>query len=125
MAVAQLFTFDEFLTLLSDFQTPFADPLPQIFGVILICLEIFAIPFLLRMSLSTAFRWASMINGWLVAAAWLKISLWLVLTNSSIYAAGLLGSIPVTPGWWMVLFGFALCLLAGWSSWGLWPGKRH
>jgi hypothetical protein len=37
---------------------------------------------------------------------------------------GFLGAVVnLTPGWWAVLFGVAMAILASWASWGMWPLK--
>lgn len=123
MAVAQLFTFESFIVLLGTFELPLGLP-PMLVASFIVIAEVFALPFLLRMDLSVAFRWLSMGLSWLVVAFWLFVSVWLrsmVLVPETV---GFLGSIPVTPGLWVVLFSISLGILAVWSSWGLWPGRR-
>jgi hypothetical protein len=125
LAVTQLFTFDHFLELLTTFGFPLGDQFAYLVGAVIVAAEVFALPFLLRMPLSPAFRWFSMMCGWLVAAAWIKISLWLVVIDSTVTNVGYLGTVTdLMPGWWAVFIASALGILTVWASWGMWPGKR-
>lgn len=124
LAVAQLFTFEHFLQLLATFGFPGGDQFAYFLGAFIVTVEVFALPFLLRMPLSPAFRIFSMICGWLAAAVWLKIALWLALTETAVDTVGFLGTVTdLMPGWWAVFIGFALLILTTWASWGMWPGK--
>lgn len=125
LVVAQLFSFDKFLQLLATFEFPLGDQFAYFMGALIVSVEVFALPFLLRMPLSPAFRWFSMICGWLAAAAWLKISLWLVFTDSTVTNVGFLGTvIDLMPGWWAIFIASALGILTIWASWGMWPAQR-
>jgi hypothetical protein len=122
MALAQLYTFEEFTGLVFDFNLPFPDSLSYALVPLLIIFEVFALPFLLRMRVSPAFRVLSMVCGWLVAATWLFITLWLVITNQQVTSVGFLGTVAeLIPGAWAVFFSLALGILAYWVSWGMWP----
>ena len=124
MAVAQLFSFEDFLVYLNDLfasQTTVA----YLTGSLLIVAQVFALPFLLRMTISPAFRALSMALGWLVAVAWFALSLYIVVSRAPVETIGFLGTVVnLIPGWWAVCVSFAFIILAAWSSWGLWPGKR-
>lgn len=124
MLVAQLFTFDEFLILLGTFAFPFTIATAYIIGALLVTVELFALPFLLRMTVSHAFRWVSMVCAWFVSGLWLFLSVWAVTRVPSVESIGFLGSLPLTPGWWAVMVSLSFIILATWSSWGLWPGRR-
>jgi hypothetical protein len=125
MAVTQLFTFDQFLELLSTFAVPFSGEVTYLMGAVIVVTEIFALPFLFRMPLSKAFRWVSMVCGWLATIIWVKLTLWLVITEPLVNNVGFFGTlVGLLPGWWAVMVAVALAILAGWASWGLWPGKR-
>ena len=124
-AVTQLFTFDEFLELVPAFNVPFGPLFTYTLAPLIVVAEVFALPFLLGMSVSPAFRWLSMFFGWFVAGVWTFISLWIVTTNQAVETIGFFGTIVnPAPGWWAVFIALALCILAAWTSWGLWPGKR-
>lgn len=126
MVVAQLFSFEEFLAVVASFGYPGGESVAYLLAAFLVSAEVFALPFLLRMSLSTAFRWVSMVSGWLVATIWLVTSAWIVQTNAVVESIGFLGAtIPITPGWWAVFMSLSFGILATWASWGMWPGKKQ
>lgn len=124
-AIAQLFTFEKFLELTPQFGLPFGEAFGYLLAPLLIVCEVFAIPFLLRMTVSPAFRWLSGGLSVLVAVLWLFIAVWVVTTKASVATIGFLGTVgDLTPGWWAVLIAVALTILAAWSAWGLWPATR-
>jgi hypothetical protein len=124
-AVAQLFSFEDFLTLLDSFGLPGGSTNAQILAAVIVISEVFALPYLLRMRLSLAMRVVSMVCGWLVALIWLCLSLWVMLSVNAISNIGFLGDVmPLTPGWWTVFFSAALGILASWAAWGMWPLAR-
>ncbi len=125
LVVAQLFTFDKFLPFLDTLGLPGGTRMAYFLGALVVSAEVFALPFLLRMPISRAFRWFSMFCGWLVAAIWVKLSFFIVFSDSSFDNVGYLGTlVKLTPGWWAIFFSLALVVLTIWASWGLWPGKR-
>ena len=120
--LTQLFTFDKFLVLLESFGFPGDAPIAHLIGSIIVASEVLALPFLLRLKISRSMRVTSMTLGLLVPIAWLKISLWLALTASTVLNIGFFGTIiPMMPGWWAVFVSIALGILAAWASWGMWP----
>lgn len=122
MVVAQLFTFEEFLQHFIVLDLPGGRGVAHLVGAGVIFLEFLAIPFLLRMALSPAFRWVSLAAGWLVGMAWLAISLWTVLHVPEVSTIGFLGTVvDLTPGWWAPLLSLGFVILAVWSSWGMDP----
>lgn len=124
-ALAQLFTFDKFLVFLYDLNSPLLPQIATALPAVIVAAEVFALPFLLRMNVSPAFRFVSMGCSWLVAALWLFVSLWLVRYGTLDSSLSFLGSlVKLTPGYWAVALTLALSILAVWASWGLWPGKR-
>ncbi len=125
MAVAQLFTLEEFMEYVTQLQLPFTQTMEYLFVPLLIITEVFAIPFLLRMRLSPAMRVVSMAFGWVVAIAWIFVNVWIVSQGIPVESVGFLGAvIAIIPGWWAVFVSVALLLLAIWSSWGLLSGRR-
>lgn len=118
LALSQLYSFEEFTELITGFGLPLAA------APIIIVLEVFALPFLLRMAISPAFRFVSMVFGWLVPAFWFFVSIWVLFNVGGAETVGFLGTVlALQPGWWAVLFSFALGILAAWASWGMWPLK--
>ncbi len=124
MAVAQLYTFEEFIVLVPSFNLPVGDALAAAIAPLIVTAEVFALPFLLRMAVSPAFRWFSMFLGWLVAALWLLITTWVVGTHQLVETVGFIGTVvDLMPGWWAVCISLSFAVLAAWASWGLWPAK--
>lgn len=122
MAVAQLFTFEDFPALIADFLLPSGSKAASLIAAFIVTFEIFAIPFLLGMALSPLMRWTSMLFGWAVVAIWVFISLWLNVADTVATTAGFLGTTVKVPiGWWTVFFSLALAVLMAWASWGQWP----
>ncbi len=125
MALAQLFTFEDFIVYIQSLNLPVSETAVYSLVPVLIIAEIFAIPFLLRMRLSLAFRYFSMFLGWAAAILWVFISLWVLFGVHNATTIGFFGTVAnIAPGWWVLFVSFALSILAAWSSWGLWPGKR-
>lgn len=118
----QLFTFDDFLKLFVSYSLPGGEVMANFMASFIVVSEVFALPFLLRMSLSRLMRIVSMVFSWIVAASWLKISIWLIISDDSTSNFGLLGTlVHLNIGWWAIFFCLAMCTMAAWSSWGLWP----
>lgn len=125
MAVAQLYSFDEFLKLVTSFNLPGGVRSAHFITAFLVVAEVFALPFLLRMSLSPAFRWLSMVLGWLVALIWTGLTIWLVVQDSFVNNVGFLGTVVnLMPGWWAVFTSAALGFLATWVALGMWPAQN-
>jgi len=123
--VAQLFSFEEFITIIDSYWLPGGIVTARVLSAVIVITEVFALPFLLRMRLSPAMRVVSMVCGWMVAAVWIKLTLWLMLTTNAVTTVGLLGDVvSLTPGWWSVMLSLSLGILAAWSSWGMWPLVR-
>lgn len=125
MAVTQLFTFEEFIAYMQTIGLPLNEQVSFAIVPVIILAEVFALPFLLRMRLSMAFRYFSMFLGVLVGVLWFFISFRLASTYSQVDTVGFLGTlVNLAPGWWAVFMSLGFVVLAVWSSWGLWPGKR-
>lgn len=125
LVTAQLFSFEKFIPLIETFALPGMHT-GRFIAVALVVCGVFALPFLLGMKLSEGMRWFSMVAGWIVPAVWLVLSLWFNITQPAVPNAGFLGtSIELEPGWWTVFVAIGLGILAAWSSWGRWPGRRQ
>ncbi|HWT39813.1 MAG TPA: hypothetical protein VN081_00875 [Dongiaceae bacterium] len=125
MAVGQLFNFPAFVVLFNSFAFPFPGWFNAMLPAFLIASEVFAIPFLLRMQLSPAFRWFSLFLGFLTAIIWLFVALWVITYYPLAKTIGFLGTdVHLVPGWWAVCMSLAFGILAVWAAWGLWPGKH-
>lgn len=123
--VAQLFTFEVFYELLISF-LPFATVVVSFVVPFLVACEVFTLPFLLRMTVSPAFRVVSMVCGWLAASLWLVITLSAHYTSSEVQNVGFLGGvIELPPGWWAILISLLMMAVSAWVSWGLWPASQR
>ncbi len=120
--LSQLYSFDEFLLLVESFWIPGGYVSSQLLASIIVTTELFALPFLLGMSLSPLMRICSMVCCWLAPTIWLLLSIWLNVTTNAVSNIGFLGTtVSLIPGWWTMFFSFALVMLSIWASWGLWP----
>lgn len=125
-AVAQLFSFEKFLPLVRDFALPGGRPVAYFLAAFIVTLEVFALPYLLRMQLSLTMRLLSMVMGWLVPLLWVGIALWLMLTGSTVTNIGFFGDVIVyAPGWLSVAVGLVLGGMAACVSRGMWPIARR
>lgn len=123
-AVAQLYSFDEFIEYIGSSELALPSAIATLFVPVLIVAEVFALPFLLRMSVSPAFRWFSMGFALLAPVLLVFISSWIVFGRYDVPTVGFLGTaVDLIPGAWAVCMSAALVVLGVWSVWGLWPGK--
>jgi hypothetical protein len=121
-AFSQLYSFDEFTEIVASYGLFGGADTAEVFAAVIVVLEVFALPFLLRMRLSRLMRVMSMGCGWLVVFVWALISKWLVLFTSGQENVGFLGGVAqLSPGWWAVFVSVALGILSAWASWGMWP----
>lgn len=120
--LCQLFSYEDFVLLIESFWLPGGDPFARFLSSLIVASELFALPFLLRMKLSSLMRVISMVLSWIVPIVWISLSLWVNLTTNAISNMGFLGSVVrITPGVYTVLISIALAILSIWSSWALWP----
>lgn len=123
MVVAQLFTFEDFSELFLSFNIPLTLAATVLLAPLIVATELFALPFLLRMTVSRAFRWVSMVCGWIVAIIWIGLSLWAQLNQPDIANLGMLGSIfDIPAGWQATVIALLLICISGLVSWRMWPG---
>jgi len=124
MALFQILSFSRFIMVIDSYWLPGGLPSSSFIAGALIGAELLAIPFLLRLKLSPAFRVFSMGLSWVVALAWLLLTLDAQITTNDLRNVGFLGGdIQLVPGWWAVCISVAFGVLAIWASWGLWPFK--
>lgn len=125
MVLLQLFSFPDFVSIFYGFSLPGGHAFAVALAGIVAMAEVFAVPFLLGMRLSVAFRAFSMFLGWLVPAIWLFVLVSVLSSTNAVANSGILGSkVTVAPSLGLVFLVLALALLAAWASWGLWP-LRH
>ena len=126
MVVSQLFTFETFPVVITAMGLPGGDEMASIRAALIVTLEVAALPFLLGMWLSPAMRIVSMVAGWMVAAAWVTVSVWTNALANNVTNSGLLGDTFTLPvGWWSVLICLGLGALVAWVSWGMWPVRAR
>lgn len=122
MVVAQLFTFEAFLQLFGSFGFPGGIGTGYVLAAMLVTSEVLAIPFLLRMSLSPAFRVFSMLLAGLVADIWLLVTIWTALMTNPPQNVGFFGTIiEIQAGMGPIFLAIALGILAIWATYELWP----
>ena len=125
-AVSQLFAFEDFGGIISSYGIPLDDAFNDVAAAVIVTLEVFAIPFLLMMRLSSLMRVVSMVSGWLVLIFWLAVGIWQSTVSFYIPNAGLFGSeINLPQGWWLVFYVTALVTISIYVSCSLWPVERR
>ena len=126
MVVAQLVAFEDFLPLISSnylAHDPYGEA--ALIGGLIIFTEIFALPFLLRMTVSPLMRWFSLVCGLIAPAIWVKLTLEAIITNQFVTNYGLLGSkVPLHSAAVALPLAIVLLGLAIWSAWGMWPTPK-
>lgn len=105
-AVLQLFAFEHFPTIIANYRIPVLSPdFSLLVAMIVVVLEVLAIPRLLNMRTSPTIYFASSLAGWLVLVFWLAVGLWQSTADFVIENAGLFGSKVYLPqGWWLVTY---------------------
>ncbi len=117
MLIAQLFTFEDFIKLFESFDFRGGSTLAYFVAASLVSAELLALPFLLRMSLSPAFRILSAGCGWIVALYWVAISVWVITMVPEATSVGLLGTVVDTgSGVFALLFSIIFVAMAAWTS---------
>ncbi|MFZ1258399.1 MAG: hypothetical protein WAQ25_02930 [Candidatus Saccharimonas sp.] len=105
LAVTQLFSYEQFMAVVSAFGLPGGDGVARLVAYMLPLLEVVALPYLLSMVLPQKLWQASRLACALVPAVWLLIALWTNLTAQTMMNAGLFGAtIPAINGPWLVVF---------------------
>lgn len=92
MAVGQLFAFEKFIPLLQDYQLPGGYGTAALIGSLAVITEIFALPFLLGMSLSPLMRWVSRAFCVIAPAIWLALALHACAANIVPANGGIFGT---------------------------------
>ena len=124
MALSQLFTFEKFPSVIEQMWVG-GESQAKLIAAILVTTEVLALPFLLRLRLSIAMRFLSMVMGWLAIVLWLWLALWQNIQAAPIANSGLLGATLKLPvGLWDIFFFIGLAVLAAWTAWGMWPLQK-
>jgi hypothetical protein len=119
MVLLQLFAFEKFLPLIEAYGIPGGDGV----AALIVVLEVFSLPFLLRMPLSPLARICSMAGSMIVPLAWFALgalAFALGLAN-----AGILGPKVNTPAAMQIILAVLLGGLAMWTARGLFFVGRH
>lgn len=104
IVLAQLFTFDNFLTELVNLNLLENDNVVIALGVFVVILEVFALPFLLRMKLKALSNSFSMFFAVAVLLFWFLMPLGLLISGNN-GNIGILGSVKeVSASWFFVTF---------------------
>lgn len=121
LALLQLFHFEEFPARLEA--VGISPGLTPLLATFIVTAEVLALPFALRMYLSPAFRIVSMVAGWLVCIKLLGVAVVENIVSLGGYDAVFGATLPLPVGGWTICAMLALCVLAGWTAWGMWPFK--
>ncbi len=118
LALAQLYTFDIFV---QEMPRHFTDGMifAHLAAPLIVAMEIFALPYLLRMAVSGAFRWLSMLNSLLVPLFWFFLSMNVVMHSAGMLKAGIFGDVVTLSGWATLGISLGLGTLAAYVVWAL------
>lgn len=120
MALLQLFTFEDFASVTTNFGLPGGMITAMIIAVALPTTEIAALPYLLSMKPPRHMYQVSRHFVLIAAGLWVIIALWTNLTGNNAGSLGLFGATLETPNaWWSVIF---VGLLA-WAAWLMYQAK--
>jgi hypothetical protein len=113
IAVMQLFTFEDFYPLVSQYMLPGDWFVAVIVTALIPVVEISALPYLLSMKISKSTRMYSRMAVIAAPALWVVLSIWLLITADMSVESGLMGAtLPIPSGLWLVIFS----LLLLWSA---------
>lgn len=122
LAVAQMVSFEEFVAALQDYQlAPYIWTV--VLGLLLISLEVFAVPFLLRLSLSRLAWACSAVCALLLPLAWTLMTVVALVLNHSVPNAGYVGGFIKLPVGGLVLVLNLVWLTATWVGFGRLGGR--
>lgn len=119
LATLQLFHFEDFPSRLAEVGIPQSTTL--LLAVFIVTGEVLALPFVLRLNLSPAFRIVSMVCGWLVGIKLLFVAILENINTPAKLDAVFGATFPLPIGTWSICAALALCVLIAWTSWGLFP----
>lgn len=128
MAVGQLFSFEDFIPYIRDLHLTGGEAVTVLFACLIVIAEVFALPFLLRMPLSSLMRWFGLGFSLFVPLAWLFVTILTYVTQPPEVASSMLGAITGTkiavPNIFQLILAGILLILAVVSAAGLWPAKK-
>ncbi|MFZ2545057.1 MAG: hypothetical protein WAW80_03710 [Candidatus Saccharimonadales bacterium] len=126
MAVGQLFSFEKFIPLITNYSLPGGHGTGVLAASLIVIFEVLALPYLLRMPLSPLMRWVSLLCGFLVAVLWIGLAITVLTHASWVHNSGMLGLKIVVPAGVVSLFvSLVLMALAIISVVGLYPSLKN
>lgn len=105
LALAQLYTFEKFIEILPSAVSSEGGVALYLLAPLIVVLEIFSLPYLLRLTVSPAFRFVSRVFGWLVPIFWVGIG---ILSGVAIENTGILGDVIAVAGLTTISMGLLL-----------------
>lgn len=124
MVVAQLFAFEKFVPLMDDYWLPGGHGTATLVASSLVFIEVFALPFLLRMYVSDGMRWFSLACSVLVPLVWLRLALYSTFAQESLKNGGLLGTKVAVGTDVQLLVASLLLAVSLYVVHGLWPASK-
>ena len=124
LVVAQLFAFEKFIPLMSDYWLPGGRGSATLLAGLLVYAEIFALPFLLRMQLSPLMRWFSTVCSVFVPLTWLILAINCLLRHDSLANGGMLGAKVAVSTELQFALAAILTVLALYIAYGLQPKHK-
>jgi hypothetical protein len=111
VAVAQLFTYEDFPLVLSAYLLPGGYPTASLLAAVLVTVEVLTAPYLLAMRLSPLMRLLSFVCGLTSCLIWLVLGVRLISQGNNAINDGLLGAtFAVSTGWLPLLFTIVLAV---------------
>lgn len=126
LAVAQLYSYEDFPDVVANLWLPGGRAAADLWAVMIVILEVAAIPFLLSMKLSPAMRVVSMLAGWLSVVSWIAVTIWINVSVNAVTNGAVLGAtIPVVASWYLVCGFVIFAGILAYVSWAKWPFNSH
>lgn len=123
MTLGQLYAFEKFIPIIQEYGLPGGEATATLVAAVIVIVQVFALPFLLRMPLSPLMRLCSLVFSVLAPVIWLTLSI-VGLGATNIDNAGILGEKVDVPVVLQAAMVAVLAVLAGVSAWGLAPRKK-
>lgn len=120
MLVAQLFTFEDFPGVFVA-QFGIDAGVAGVVAALVVVVELFCLPFLLRMPVSPLLRLLSALSVWLWTMGWTALLVLLLVANKTVNTGVLGATIVVLPHPLVVLSWCVLAVFTAWVGWGLVP----
>lgn len=125
MAMFQLFTFEQFFSVVQSHSLPGGDLVTRALTYIIPLIELAALPYLLSMNISTRMRQISRTTVLAVPALWIVVTLWTFLHTNSSTNVGLFGAtISVYADWWALTY-LALLVISAIVVYRELPPRHH